>query len=139
VRAGSYGAAAFGAKTDISGVRRLAILEPVVLLLLVFALVGLGGATWGEATAAPTAASLRLASTRPIVVRGNGFAARERVRVTVATRTVRSKRIRATTRGTFVVTFDGLSYDRCNGLTITATGTAHVATIKRPQPECPIP
>jgi hypothetical protein len=112
----------------------------VRLLVVLLAIVSGGGASMATASTDATHASLRLASTRPLAIRGKGFSAHERVRVQAASRVTRTKRIRAAANGTFVVSFSDVSYDRCrDGLTVTATGTTHSARLKLPQPQCPVP
>jgi hypothetical protein len=111
------------------------VLRFVALLALI------GAATAYEpATAAPTSASVRVASTKPVTIRGGGFSAYERVRVTVTTETRMTKRIRTRASGTFTVAFTGLRYDRCtSGLTIAARGTRHSAILKIPLAQCTVP
>jgi hypothetical protein len=117
-----------------------AILMTVRSLLAVVAVVASAAAGQAVAGAQTTKASLTLASTRPLAIRGRGFSPHERVRLTVVTHSRRVRRIRTGSAGTFTVTFSDLSYDRCrDGLIIHATGTRHAATLKLPQPECPVP
>jgi hypothetical protein len=64
-----------------------------------------------------------IATGDPFRVRGSGFRARERVRVTVTPtgQSAVTRRIRATGRGTFVLAFAGI--DACGGIEGVAAGT----------------
>jgi hypothetical protein len=78
--------------------------------------------------------TLSLKSKHPIVVAGAHFYPREWVRVTAASHTAR---VRATAKGSFVVSFPGLTLGRCSGLFVRAAGThGTVALWKLPQPAC---
>ena len=109
-------------------VHRLAVL--VIALLVATAASG----------AVPTA-KVRFVSANPATVRGSGFVARERVRLTLtAPGTKRTRVVRTSARGAFTVGFglpDG--FDRCkDGLLVTAVGgRGDRAGAKLPQPECP--
>jgi hypothetical protein len=83
-------------------------------------------------------ATLRLVTVSPLQVGGAGFRARERVRVVATAAQVSvAKRVRASRRGAFAVTF-GFSAGHCAGLRVVATGSAGSrATLKRPPlPAC---
>lgn len=90
---------------------------------------GATSATAPEPAAASTPVAARRArllpaSSDPFKVRGSGFRARERVRVTVTATNGGSdvtRRIRATGRGTFVLTFSGI--DACGGVEAVASGS----------------
>jgi hypothetical protein len=92
---------------------------------------GATSARTSESTAAAAAAAnaarrarLLPASSEPFKVRGSGFRARERVRVTgTATNGGAgvTRRVRATGRGTFVLTFSGI--DACGGVEAAASGS----------------
>jgi hypothetical protein len=102
----------------------------VVALLAVTAACG-GGGDDADATPAQTsgAAAARRATLLPMTgdpfkVRGSGFRARERVRVTVTPSTSERgiiRRVRATGRGTFVVAISGI--EACGGVEGRATGS----------------
>ena len=68
-------------------------------------------------------AHLAPSSVTPLKVRGTGFHARERVRVRVTPSTgdAVTRRVRATGRGSFVLSFSGI--DACGGIEGVATGT----------------
>ncbi len=91
-------------------------------------------------TRAPT---LRVVGASPLTVRGEAFAAREAVVVTVRQEgRMRARRsLRAGSRGGFAVAFAGAAVHRCGGgATITAVGaTGAVAKAKLPQTACPPP
>ena len=73
------------------------------------------------AAGATTRPSLRVVDGSPLVVRGTGFAAGERVVVTVAARgTVRTRRLAAGAAGAFTVRFD-LTLP-CSGAFVRAVG-----------------
>lgn len=83
-------------------------------------------------------ARLHLQASVPLQLRGTSFAAGERVRVRVSSRSTSTKRVTASRSGSFVVRFGNLTYDRCNGLLAEASGSeGSVARLKRPQPLCP--
>ncbi|HEU6444617.1 MAG TPA: hypothetical protein VFL61_06120 [Gaiellaceae bacterium] len=105
---------------------------------LVLALVPAGAAA--EQSAAGKA-KLRVLSTAPLKVKGTGFHAHERVAVRVTGRGgVTRKRVSASSRGGWVLAFPGITYDRCNGLVVSAVGSRGSRTgLKLPQPLCPPP
>jgi hypothetical protein len=83
-------------------------------------------------------ASLRLVTSSPLQVGGSGFRARERVRVVATAAQVSVvKRVRASRRGAFAVTF-AFSAGHCTGLKVVAVGSAGSrATLERPPlPAC---
>ena len=91
----------------------------------------------GGAATASTHASLSLADRQPIVLRGRGFHSLERVRVTLETRVVRVREVRAGRIGAFTVTFLGTNVPHCGGLFARARGSAgSFATLKIPLPAC---
>jgi hypothetical protein len=100
-------------------------------------------ATAASAGGTLTKPSLRLLDRNPVVVRGTGFAARERVVVSAFSpgRTV-VRRLVASTSGTFTTRFD-LVYGSCTGVrAIRAVGArSGVATIRvlPTTRECPPP
>jgi hypothetical protein len=98
----------------------LAGATPLIAVLAVLGIAAAGGDTAPDARPAAHAAKRRAVlmpvAGDPFRVRGSGFRARERVRVTV-TPTGHSgitRRVRATGRGTFVLAFAGI--DACRGV-----------------------
>jgi hypothetical protein len=104
-------------------------------LLVVFG--GLGSAAQGK----ERRATLRVVNLQPVTLAGSRFVAAEAVRVTVTAQGSTERRsVRATSRGTFVVRFETLSVDRCNGgLTARALGArgSFASTKVLPLPLCP--
>jgi hypothetical protein len=92
-----------------------------------------GTAVSGSET--PSKASLQLVRKTPLTVRGQGFRARESVRVSAA---ARNWRLRASPRGTFVLTL-GARVDRCNAVRVLAVGTGGSRAVLKvlASPECP--
>jgi hypothetical protein len=115
--------------------RRLAL--PLAVLLAAAAAAATAVIALPSAAAAPE--SLRLVQRSPLVLSGRDFVARERVRVRVTTAGDRAvRRVRASRSGAFRLTFSGLDFDRCNGLSAVATGSqGSRATLKRVPLECP--
>jgi hypothetical protein len=112
---------------------RIALIVVTALMLAVS-----GSAMSTPDASKPTRATLGLADTAPLKLRGRGFHARERVRVSVSAERRATKRVVATAAGSFVVTFADISVDRCNGLVAVAVGRrGSRATYKQPQPLCP--
>jgi hypothetical protein len=76
----------------------------------------------------------------PLTVRGTGFVRHEsvRVRLLIPGREV-VRRVRATRRGRFTVSFAGAAPDRCSSYSIVASGASgSFATLRRPvRPGCP--
>jgi hypothetical protein len=120
-----------------SGPMRIALTLVAALALAVS--VSGSAATPGDATVGGRA-TLKVADTAPLKLRGNGFLARERVRVTVSARGRGVKRVIANAAGSFVVAFEAVSMDRCSRLVAVAVGSqGSRASLKRPQPQCPPP
>jgi hypothetical protein len=94
------------------------------------------------ASIAPAASSrptLRIVVELPLAVGGSAFRARELVRITAAgTFGRRSRSVRATLAGRFVVRFAGLSGDPCTLRMVTATGAGGSrALLRLPPGVCP--
>jgi hypothetical protein len=82
--------------------------------------------------------ALRLASASPLKVRGLRFQPAERVRVRVLGEHKATKRVTANVRGSFVVGFQDISFDRCNAPSVVAVGSqGSRAALKQPEPLCP--
>jgi hypothetical protein len=102
---------------------------PALLVVAALALTaGCGGdaqpADATPASAAARRATLSPSSSDPFRVRGTGFRPRERVRVTITPTNLQrgiTRRIRATGRGTFVLTFAGIQ--ACQGVEGDAFGS----------------
>jgi hypothetical protein len=108
------------------------------------AVVVLGAVLLGWAAGASSARSdrptLRLRGTEPLSLAGSRFVARERVRVTVIVpgEQAAARRVTASRRGSFTVTFPSVDYDRCNSLFGRAVGSeGSRAALKLPAPQCP--
>lgn len=74
----------------------------------------------GEQRASPAGSALTLMSSHPVTVRGHGFAARTRVRVTLSMRGKLVRRPTADVQGRFTVAFPAV-IDRCSAWTISAS------------------
>jgi len=109
--------------------RRLAVLIGLVALVV------------PAAAIARAPAKVWIADRSPLVVRGSGFRAHERVTVTVRMSTREVFHRIATRRGTFVVTVPaGTIKLGCNTMTIQAVGAAGTrAALKVPGIDCPPP
>jgi hypothetical protein len=93
----------------------------------------------GAAARTSAAAHLRLVHVRPLVIDGTGFRARERVRVVLrqSTAEMSTRETRATTAGSFSVTFTGVTLGRCGNFSVIAAGSAGSrATLHVPLPAC---
>ena len=90
---------------------------------------------------ASSRATLRLADSGPVVLRGAGFAAGEHVRVSVVAGTEHAaKRMTARSTGRFTVRFASLSAGACEAFGATAIGDKGSRAIyKRAPGMCPAP
>jgi len=116
--------------------RRASPLIAAALVLL--ALVPAGTAV--DSTAAGKA-RLRLLDPAPVTVRGTGFAAGERVSVSVrGLGGLTRKSVTAGRRGGWTATFRNRAYDRCGGLIVVAVGNrGSRAGLRLPPGLCPPP
>src|SRR5919197_1624729 len=90
-----------------------------------------------QATTRPT---LRLMDTSLVALRGSGFKAHERVRVSVYAGARATKRVTAGAHGRFVVRFPTLDPNACAGFFASAVGNeGSKASFKRPPGMCPAP
>jgi len=115
------------------GIRTIAM-GAVVAAALASSLAGLAHGS----TSARHHPALRLVKPVPLEVRGSGFRAGERVRLVArAANFTSTKRLRASSSGSFAVAFR-LGASHCSGLLVIATGNAGSrTTLKRPPlPEC---
>jgi hypothetical protein len=103
------------------------------LLLLACALVP------AVAGASQVHARVSVVTTVPFSVHGSGFRSRERVTVTVAATSMRTKTVTATRRGAFTATFKGFSVPHCDGYTVKAKGNRGSLATLNITPECPPP
>jgi hypothetical protein len=112
----------------------LRVVAAVVSAVAAFAV----GVAAGGADSENRTPRLRLADAAPLTLRGTGFVPHERVRVTVAVRTTRTKRVVAGRSGAFVARFAGNAVHRCDGLFAQASGSeGSLARLKRPPTFCP--
>jgi hypothetical protein len=94
-------------------------------------------ATAGAAVRSPT---LRIANVKPLVVRGSGFHARERVRVVVTSASNRwTRRVTATASGTVAASFGSLPVNRCSLVAKAFGSGGSRASTKPAEPACPEP
>jgi hypothetical protein len=106
---------------------------PAVALLAVAAAV----APAASSSQAVTRPQLRLTATSPIVVRGSGFHAGERVRLVVRAPALVIRRVTAGTGGAFTMRVNAFAGDVCAGLSVTATGDhGSRATYRRLPQQC---
>jgi hypothetical protein len=109
-------------------------------VIVALALSAAGSVAQAREDGATGRATLQLVDRTPLKLRGKGFIARERVRVTVSVRGRTAKRVIASPAGAFVVVFRDVSVDRCSGLRAVANGSqGSRASLKLPQPQCPPP
>ena len=89
----------------------------------------------------PSKPAMSVVDRSPIVLRGAGFGARERVLVILRAERVRATRhATATTDGRFLVRFEGIRLTPCTGASILALGArGHSAQLKLALRECPGP
>jgi hypothetical protein len=90
----------------------------------------------GLAVATPR---LHVVSTSPLVVRGNGFHASERVRIEVTGSVRATRTVTATPDGTFGARFPTLTIGHCSAYAGRAFGSEGSRAVLRVQPECPAP
>lgn len=128
---------ASGVKQPENGHTR-AMVRAVAAIALIVGTLAIPVAGGAPDSTSKRTARIHLVSTVPVKVRGTGFVAGERVRVTAISEWRRVKRVVATRAGGFTAGFAGASYDRCNGLLVTAVGSeGSLARFKLPQPLCP--
>jgi hypothetical protein len=114
------------------------MIRAITAIVLIVGVSAIGVAAGSVDGSSERRARLYLADAAPLVLRGTGFVAGERVRVTVSAESTRTRRVVAGRSGRFVVRFAGVAYDRCNDLLAQAAGSeGSLARLKRPQPLCP--
>jgi hypothetical protein len=107
--------------------------------LVVYVAVILTGAALFTAPArAADDPTLRLRDRSPLVVGGAGFERGERVRMTLYGDENARRSVRASRRGTFVITFAGTTFTRCDVVRVVATGGAGSRAVLKmlPPPAC---
>ena len=92
---------------------RLPIMRRIVLTTV------LAAALAPAALSAGPAPRLTIATSSPLVVAGTRFVPRELVTVTIGSQV---RRVRVTALGSFRAGFPGVTYDRCTGFQVVATG-----------------
>jgi hypothetical protein len=108
--------------------------EPALALIAAVALgCSTGSAVGGSDSASSSKASLQVVRKAPLTIRGQGFRARESVRVSAAGQ---NRQLRARANGTFVLTIG--SGDRCNVTRVLAVGTGGSYAVVKvlPSPMC---
>jgi hypothetical protein len=111
-----------------------------IALAAVVAMAGVSPATGSDGV--QEEAELELVGTHPVAVHGTGFRAYERIRVVLVRPSgVMRRRTRAGTGGRFTKRFPAVAIDRCDSISISATGQAGSrATLLRRAPRgCPPP
>ena len=78
----------------------------------------------GLSSATRAKPQLKVLATRPLVVQGTHFRARERVRVTATTTSAVTRTVRTTAAGSFKAQFESVLVARCTGATVKAVGVA---------------
>lgn len=105
-----------------------------IFVAIAGALVLLVPSAAGSESRSRDGARLSIAQGAPLTLRGAGFKANERVRVSVASQGTRSaKRVAADAAGRFVVGFAGVAYDRCLGLAASAVGSSGSRAALKPR------
>jgi hypothetical protein len=102
-------------------------------VLIVLALVLAGTADAGRRPAV-----VRVAALRPVVVQGARFHARERVTVSYVGSVRRTRKVIASSTGSFTTTFQAVIEDRCNGFSVSAVGASGDRAVAKhlPLPAC---
>jgi hypothetical protein len=104
-----------------------------VLVLAAAAALTVGGQSAGS----PGKASLRVLGLQPFTVRGDGFAARERLRVNLYGVSQATHRVVANRSGVFVVRFADVRATRCDLIRVVAIRRGGQVWLKRlPSPAC---
>jgi hypothetical protein len=87
-----------------------------------------------------TAPRLSVADASPLTVKGAGFAARERVRVSASLPGATAHWARTSATGSFTVQFTAMTVDSCTAYIVRASGLrGDSATLRVRPPECPQP
>lgn len=108
------------------------LVRRLIAILAVLSTSMLGVSASVASTSHPT---LKLLSERPVVVAGQHFRARERIRLVPSTGPAVS--VQASRAGSFTITLSRTFIGRCGGLSLRATGTrGSFASLKLPRPAC---
>jgi hypothetical protein len=110
------------------------------MLRRLIAVGGIAAATAGLASAGSSTPALKVASLKPLAIRGTHFVAREKVRIRIHTaEATKTWRVVTTPRGSFVVGVQNMPYDPCSSsLIVRARGSrGSEAAVKLPQRQCP--
>ena len=111
------------------------MLKPPAIALLAAVAVGCsaGSTVGGSEPSTSSKASIQIVRKAPLIIRGQGFRAGERVKVSASGR---NWRLRASPAGTFVLTIS--SGDRCNSTRVLAVGSGGSQAVVKvlPSPEC---
>jgi hypothetical protein len=100
-------------------------------------LIAAGGIAVSGASGTSQKQTLRIVDRDPLVLRGEGFRSRERVRVTLSAPVAARKFTRATVSGSFRVTFLQVSATRCDTIRVVVVGGAGSRVLKLlPAPAC---
>lgn len=108
----------------------------VIALTMSMTLVGTAASGANETLSGK--ATLKLQGGAPLTLRGARFVPAERVVVSVKRGQRQTKRVTANDRGSFVVTFPQISYDRCDALFALAVGSRGSRAVLKMLPRlCP--
>jgi hypothetical protein len=81
-------------------------------------------------------ARVTVPSTAPVAVRGTGFKSHERVTVTVIAKAAHTRRVTATSQGTFRARFASVSLGYCQAYSVRARGNRGSTAFLKVVPEC---
>lgn len=111
----------------------------VIVAVAVAAALALPAAAHVDAATGKRTAKLKLAAARPVSLRGSQFLTGERVTVMAHSQgRIRARTVVAGAGGAFLVRFEGLPFDRCQGFLAIARGSrGSVARYKLPDLMCP--
>lgn len=92
----------------------------------------------GVSAARTERAALRVVDLTPVMVRGTGFRANERVRLVLRANGTHARALRASRDGSFQARFGAVYAELCTGLQLRATGASGVFAVvtRKPPPSC---
>jgi hypothetical protein len=103
----------------------------------IIVLIAASGIAVSSASGTSQKQTLRIVDRDPLALRGDGFESRERVRVTLSAPVAARKFTRATTSGSFRVTFEDVLATRCDMVRVVVVGRAGSRVLKfLPAPAC---